>query len=275
MTGSTPTYDADELGRLLEIITGADSVELKLTIPEPDQRRLLQTLEIDSLDGQVRQVAFLDTPDLRLSAAGLVVRARRTQRKPGNLTVKIRPMLPADAPADLRGHKGFKVEVDASPAGYTSSCSLTTEAPDRKVKALIAGKHKLSSLLDGSQRRLLLDRMPEGIDLGDLHVLGPAHLIKCKFAPDGFSGRMDAEVWFMPDGTRLLELSTKCTPAKAFQVAAELKAFLTERGADLGAPQEMKTKTVLAAYSALAVDAPETSTSETERETLQETSRDA
>lgn len=252
MSGSIPSYGADELAELLQIITGADSVELKLTVPETEQRHLLRTLKIDSLDGVVRQVAFLDTPDLRLSAAGVVIRARRTQRKPANLTVKLRPMLPADAPAGLHGHQGFKVEVDASPAGFTSSCSLTVDASDRKVKALIVGQHKLVPLLDKAQRALLADRMPEGVGLEDLQVLGPVHLVKCRFEPDGFSRRMDAEVWFMPDGTRLLELSTKSTPTQAFEVAAEAKDFLARQGADLGAPQEMKTKTVLAAFASAA-----------------------
>lgn len=251
---SIPAYDADQLSELLQIITGADGVELKLTVPEPEQRNLLRSLGIDSLDAEVRQVAFLDTPDLRLSAAGLVLRARRTQRKPGDLTVKLRPMLPAEAPAALRSHHGFKVEVDASPAGYTSSCSLSVEVPDRKVKALLAGEHQASSLLDTTQKALLVDRMPEGVDLDELHVLGPVHLLKCKFAPEGFARRMVAELWFLPDGTRLLELSTKCAPAQAFQVAAEAKVLLARHGADLGAPQEMKTKTVLAAFAALTVD---------------------
>jgi hypothetical protein len=40
----------------------------------------------------------------------------------------------------------------------------------------------------------------------------------------------------------ILELSTKCAPSEAFQVAAETRAVLTQRGVDLAGEQETKTK---------------------------------
>ena len=54
---------------------------------------------------------------------------------------------------------------------------------------------------------------------------------------------MVAELWLYPDGSRILELSTKCPPAEAFQVAAEARAYLADardrprrRAADQDAP---------------------------------------
>ena len=38
--------------------------------------------------------------------------------------------------------------------------------------------------------------------------------------------RLVAELWLYPDGSRILELSTKCRPSEPFQVAAETRAFL-------------------------------------------------
>jgi hypothetical protein len=244
-----PMYDADQLGDLLQILPDVDAVELKLTVPDTDQRPLMRVLGIDPLAAVMRQVAFLDTPDLRLSAAGLVVRARRTQRKPGDVTVKLRPMLPADVPERLRGLPGFKVEVDASPTGFTCSCSLTAEVSDRKAKDLMAGDRELTSVLDKHQRSLLADRLPDGVGPGDLRVLGPVQLLKCKFEPEGYPRKLVGEMWMLPGGRRILELSTKCEQAEAFRVAAETKVFLANHGVDLTAPQEMKTKTVLAALA--------------------------
>jgi hypothetical protein len=244
-----PTYDAEQLGAVLDLLPDVDSVELKLTVPGADHRRVLDSLGIDSLDAQIRQVAFFDTPDLRLSAAGLVVRARRTQHKPGDATVKLRPMFPADVPDGLRALPGFKVEVDASPAGFTCSCSLTAEVPDRKVKRLYAGTRTLDDILDHEQRALFADRLPPGVDPADLRVLGPVHLLKGKFAPKDYPRRMVAELWLLPDGGRILELSTKADPAQALQAAAETKVFLASRGIDLEAPQEAKTQTVLSAFA--------------------------
>ena len=52
-----------------------------------------------------------------------------------------------------------------------------------------------------------------------------------------------------PDGSRILELSTKCLPTEAFQVAAEARAFLHDRGVDLTGEQQTKTATALNFFS--------------------------
>ena len=64
-----------------------------------------------------------------------------------------------------------------------------------------------------------------------------------------------AEMWLYPDGSRILELSTKCRPVEAFQVAAETRHYLIERGVPLGAVQQTKTKAALEYFMAqLAAD---------------------
>ena len=60
---------------------------------------------------------------------------------------------------------------------------------------------------------------------------------------------MVAELWFYPNGSRILELSTKCAPSEAFQVSAESKAFLAERGVELSGQQQTKTRTALEYFS--------------------------
>ena len=47
----------------------------------------------------------------------------------------------------------------------------------------------------------------------------------------------------------ILELSTKCAPSEAFQVAAETRAFLTQSGVDVTGEQETKTKKALEYFS--------------------------
>jgi hypothetical protein len=56
---------------------------------------------------------------------------------------------------------------------------------------------------------------------------------------------MVAELWMYPNGSRILELSTKSVPAEALQIAAETRVFLAENGIDLTAAQQTKTKTAL------------------------------
>jgi hypothetical protein len=71
----------DDLARVMPLIADSDSVELKLTVPEADHRSAVATLEMDPLHAQIRQVYFFDTPELALNEHGVVVRARRIQKK--------------------------------------------------------------------------------------------------------------------------------------------------------------------------------------------------
>jgi uncharacterized lipoprotein YehR (DUF1307 family) len=71
---------------------------------------------------------------------------------------------------------------------------------------------------------------------------GPIFVLKLKFAPDGYARKLVAELWLYPDNSMILELSTKCAPPETFQVAAETRAFLTQRGVDLTGEQQTKTK---------------------------------
>jgi hypothetical protein len=91
--------------------------------------------------------------------------------------------------------------------------------------------------------------VPEGPGLDDLERLGPIHVLKVKFRAPELGRRVVAELWLYPDGSRLLELSTKAIPAEAFEVAAATKAYLDAKGIDLTALQETKTKRALAFFS--------------------------
>src|SRR6478609_4033271 len=95
-TTAPPGFSDDDLVQLLDLLKGADSVELKLTVPEPHQRSTIRALELDPLEAQIRQVFFFDTPDLALEQAGVVARARRIQGKGADSIVKLRPVVPAE-----------------------------------------------------------------------------------------------------------------------------------------------------------------------------------
>jgi len=88
------------------------------------------------------------------------------------------------------------------------------------------------------------------VSFDDLAILGPITVLKLKFAPTGYGRRLVAELWNYPDGSRILELSTKCIPSEAFQLAAKTRVFLDERGINLTGEQQTKTATALAFFSA-------------------------
>ncbi len=250
-TTQAPQELTDEQhAELLALTKEADSVELKLTVPADDQRSAVTALDIDPLDAQIRQVFFFDTRELALNASGVVVRARRIQGKGDDSVVKLRPVVPADLPEELRTSAGFGVEVDAMPGGFVCSGSMKGALPATRVREAVKGDRPFRKLFSKEQRAFYRDRAPEGIALDDLSILGPIFVLKAKFAPPELGRKLVAEMWLYPDGSRLLELSTKCVPGEAFQAAAEARAFLTEKGVSLEGQQETKTRKALEFFAA-------------------------
>jgi hypothetical protein len=61
---------------------------------------------------------------------------------------------------------------------------------------------------------------------------------------------MVAEMWLYPDGARIFELSTRCMPSEAFQVAAEARVHFRQHGIDLSGEQQTKTRAALEYFAA-------------------------
>ena len=245
------TLSGKQLSELLKLLKGADSVELKLTVPESDQRSAVAALKMDPLEAQIRQVVFFDTPQMTLNRMGVVVRARRVQRMGDDSVVKLRPIVPGEIPKRLRRSPNFVVEVDAMPGGFMCSGSLKAQLGRTDVQQVLAGLRPARKLFTKEQRRFFDVNVTDGLGLDDLTALGPLNVLKLKFSPKEYGRRLVAELWFYPDGSRILELSTKCSPAEGFRVAAETKAFLADRGIDLSGEQQTKTRTALEYFSGL------------------------
>jgi hypothetical protein len=238
-----------QIAEVLGLIQGADSVELKLTVPESHQQSTVAALGIDPLEAQIRQVFFFDTPELALSGHGVVVRARRIQGKGDDSVVKLRPVVPQDLPAGLRQSPSFGVEVDAMPGGFVCSASMKGAPSKSDVRTVVLGGGPLRRLFSKEQRAFFAAHAPDGLAIDDLAVLGPIFVLKVRFTPKDLGRRLVGEAWLYPDGSRILELSTKCAPSEAFQVAAEARAFLAGRGIDLSGDQETKTRKALDVFA--------------------------
>ena len=244
------TLSDAELADLFDLVQEADTMELKLTVPDSNFRSAALALGMDPLDAQIRMVYFFDTPDLKLFENGLVVRARRVQNKGDDTVVKLRPVVPSQLSPELRALEGFGVEVDAMPGGYVCSASFKGQPAKATVKDTVASGGPLRKLFSKGQRALFAEHAPEGIGLDDLSILGPILVLKLKFSPKGYDRKLVAELWNYPDSTRVLELSTKCLPGEAFQVAAQTRAFLTKADVDLAGEQAPKTRKALEFFSA-------------------------
>ena len=254
---------AEDIVEMFKLVKGATSVELKLSVPLTSQRATLESIKLDPVEAQPRQAFFFDTPDLALNKAGVVVRARRIQGGQADTVIKLRPVDPSMIDADLRRSAAFKIEVDAMPGGYVCSASFKGACSGQEVLDVTAGAMPLRKLFSREQRAFYDAHAPAGITMDKLVILGPTFLLKVKHQPKAkdFDRPITIEMWLYPDGSRIMEISTKCLPKETFQVVADFKSYLADRGIVLGADQSAKTRSSLEFFSArLNSDQPNTKT---------------
>ncbi len=248
---ATSTLTDAQLTELLDLIRGADTVELKLTVPDTDIRSTTTSLGFDPLDAEIRQVVFFDTPDLLLNRQGLVLRARRIQGGRGDTVVKLRPVTPSQLSPELRKSDNVGVEVDAMPGGFVCSASMKGLTTAKAVRRVLLGKDPIKGLFSKEQHAFFYEQAPAGLKLNDLEMLGPIFTLKLKTVIRHTSRKTVVELWLYPDGSRILELSTKCLPDDAFEIAAAWRADLAGLGVDLTGEQQTKTKAALEYFSSL------------------------
>ena len=240
----------EEMIKLLKLATGAKSIELKLSVPLSSQRTAVERIGLDPVEMQPREAFFFDTPDIALNRAGMALRARRTQGGTADTVIKIRPVDPAKLDEKLRALDEFKIEVDAMPGGFVCSASYKGVCDTQEVLDVASGTLPLRKIFSKEQRAFYDAHAPAGLTMDKLVVLGPTFLLKAKHQPKDFKHRLVIEMWLYPDGSRILEISTKSPPDETFQVATEFKAYLAGHGIALSADQSAKTRTTLEFYSA-------------------------
>ncbi|GAA2847871.1 hypothetical protein Acy02nite_02680 [Actinoplanes cyaneus] len=231
----------DRSGRTLKLAGQAERVELKVVSSERECR----SLEIDRARARTRRVFFLDTPDLALYRHGLVVRIRDHDDRPDDAVVKLRPIGSHTVPKWLRRKNALEVEIDAMPGQQVCSGSLKVRLGRGVVARTWNAGRPLAKLLAQPQRRLLAACGPDRLSLNDLVVFGPVEVRKHKLQPAGFDRQLCAERWAFPDGSSVLEFSTRCPIGKAPEVAARLTAILSAHGVSPSQEQATKTEMTL------------------------------
>jgi hypothetical protein len=170
--------------------------------------------------------------------------------------IKLRPVVPDDLPAEVRKQADFNVEVDVLPGGFVCSASFKGRSDGVAIRRAVSGAMPLRKLFSKTQREFYRAHAPEGLALDSLVALGPTFILKSRFTVEMGDPRrprvqpMVGEMWLYPDGTRILELSTKCPPTDAMDVGLETREYLGSHGVDLGGEQQTKTKTALEYYAA-------------------------
>ncbi len=105
------------------------------------------------------------------------------------------------------------------------------------------------------QRAFYSAHAPAGLSFDDLVPLGPVFILKAVFgvvlsATSKLEHKFVAEVWTYPDGSRIVELSTKCQPSEAFEVGVEMRSYMADRGIPLVGGQQTKTRAAMKFFGA-------------------------
>jgi exopolyphosphatase/guanosine-5'-triphosphate,3'-diphosphate pyrophosphatase len=242
---SMSVFSEREVAKILKLLKGSSSMELKVVVPVPTHRATIESIGLDPVEAQPRQAYFFDTTKFDLNKAGVVVRARRIQGGRADTVIKLRPVEPSAIDRNLRRSQDFKVELDAMPGGFVCSASLKGRCTGQEVLDVTAGNAPLKSLFSKEQRDFYAKHAPPHITLESLVTLGPTYLLKAKHKPANFNRGIVVEMWLYPDGSRILEISTKCLPAEAFQAGVEFRAYLANCGIPLVTSDQTKTKAAM------------------------------
>jgi len=244
-SSSLQSQQQQEVLKIVNALKGWGSIEIKVVVPVHTHRATIEDIGLDPVEAQPRQAYFFDTPDFALNKAGVVVRARRIQGGRGDTVVKLRPVDPSTVKVDLRRSESYKVELDAMPGGFVCSGSLKGTCTGEEVLAATSGAAPLSSLFSKAQLAYFKEHAPKGVTMESLVTLGPTYLLKAKHRPKSFSRPIVVEMWLYPDGSRILEISTKCLPEEAFQTGVEFKAYLANCGIKTALTDATKTKSAM------------------------------
>jgi len=235
------------------VAAGGTSIdtELKRTV-RPDQIAMArERFGLDDASARPVAVCFYDTPALELFNSGLILRSRVEPGGDDDVTVKLRPLAPSGVAASWFDEKGFKCEEDRSGHDAACSCSFTVPRSAGEIEAVQHGKATIASLFSEAQCRFVRDYARVKPSWERLEALGPLDAKTWKFKLPDVEPRLSAEMWTLPGGEQLLEISTKVPQSEADATAAALDAALAAHGLDTTGVQETKTRAALRAFAEL------------------------
>jgi hypothetical protein len=243
-------------GPLARAMTGADSIEIKATIPDHQIKAALKRYGLTPQNDEERYIYFFDSPALELHEAGIIVRARRTVGDVHDSTVKFRPVDPATVSKEWRKYRDFKIEADASEKGLVKSASFSMPVEKGLIKSVVTGKRQVRDLFTREQRAFIEKTARCKIDFDRLAALGPLRAHRWQFDDPACPWKITGELWIREDGQRVLEASIKAPAVQAAVATAGFMAFLAEVGADKDNEQQTKTLWALSYYAGKQASAP-------------------
>jgi hypothetical protein len=227
------------------LLPGSTHVELRFPIRPGDDRRIVGALGAEPLHADVRQVWFLETDDHAWSRLGVTVGALRIPRSRADVVVGVALERHRHAVTGFVHLRDVDVDVEIDQQGPVPWCVLTGQVTEARLRGLLNGSLVLAEVLTPAQTTLL-DACTRAATSRRAHrVLPPVHVLTRSYLPRGYSRRLAAETWFLPDGARRLSLVTRCRPSSAAEVTDATRRFLDARGIRLDT-ETARTATVSA-----------------------------
>ena len=182
---AAPALSDDELVEMLSLIKGADSVELKLTIPEPSQRSTIAGARHRSArrPGPPRVLLRHAGPDAREGRR----RRARAPRRSARATTRWSSCGPSCPPSCRASCASRRVRGRGRRDARRLRLLGVAEGPARRTPVRDVGRATapLRKLFSKEQRAFFAEHAPEGIGLEDLSLLGPIFVLKLKGVPAG------------------------------------------------------------------------------------------
>jgi hypothetical protein len=231
-----------------------DAIEIKVSVGASDMDAAADAFGLDLQDGRRRSIYFCEDvrgpggpAALPLLEQGVILRLRKNKGKADDSTVKLRPCGESQLTprwVDEDGGEGwdFRVEGDWVGKRKVISASLEAKVADGDLASAIADD-SLSDVFSDVQRKLLRDCAPAPVDFSELSALGPVAALKWQQTVDGHE--IAFERWDVSDELRFLELSIRVEPDDAVAAQRNFERLCTERGIDVAAVTETKTRLVL------------------------------
>jgi hypothetical protein len=227
----------------------AERTELKRTVRADQVDAARASFGLADESAKRLGVTFYDTPALELFASGLVLRSRAVEGGADDATVKIRPLAGSAVAEEWLRLDGFKCEEDRTGSQSVESCSLTAKQSARAIEAVARGESSVAVLFTERQLAFVKAYARAAPDWGRLKALGPIPSKTWELRLPELESKLSAELWTLPDGRALLEISTKVPRAESDRAAAALDAALRARGLSTSGADETKTRAALECFA--------------------------
>ncbi|NUO47860.1 MAG: hypothetical protein HOV80_03280, partial [Polyangiaceae bacterium] len=221
-------------------------VEVKVTVRAEDIDLAGERFELAADGAEERDIYFFDTPALELFDDGVILRARNVHDDVDDTTVKIRPLSAASVARSWFKKSGFKCEIDQTSTKSVESCSYTLEQGEDEIDDAAKGERAIEKLFTSEQEDFLAKYAPSGpVDWSELRMLGPVAASVWKLEPEKLGTKMTVELWTLPNGERVLEVSARAPQEDADELTEDLEAYVSELGLVADPNGTTKTRTVL------------------------------